>query len=257
MNLKTLKSTWDDLAHRDALWAILTDERKAGGKWDIAEFLSTGEAEIKFVIDYLAGIGVVPNFSGAALDFGCGVGRLSQALAARFGSCVGVDISQQMIQQAESLNRHSNCRYVVNSDVQLPFADASFSFIYSNIVLQHVPPRFSKQYLHEFVRLLAPGAVLVFGLQDSIAGSAIPLLTRIRGAVRVRSRIKEALGLAGPDMKMFCLPECDVRRALGDAKVVDIQFTNTAAKDFNGNLVFLPQAPASGFVSKQYCVVKS
>jgi hypothetical protein len=45
-----------------------------------------------------------------------------------------------------------------------------------------------------------------------------------------------------------------VRKALGPARIVDIQFTNTAAKDFNGELVYLPQAPVSGYVGKQYCV---
>jgi hypothetical protein len=57
-------------------------------------------------------------------------------------------------------------------------------------------------------------------------------------------------------MQMHCLPERVVRRALGSAGIVDIQFTNTAAKDFNGELVYLRQGPASGYVGKQYCVVK-
>ena len=58
-------------------------------------------------------------------------------------------------------------------------------------------------------------------------------------------------------MKMHCLPERIVRRALGSAKVVDVQLTNTAAKDFNGKLVYLKQAPASGYIGKQYCVVRA
>jgi hypothetical protein len=57
-------------------------------------------------------------------------------------------------------------------------------------------------------------------------------------------------------MKMHCLPERIVRRALGSAKIVDIQLTNTAAPDFNGKLVYLQQAPRTGYVGKQYCVVK-
>jgi SAM-dependent methyltransferase len=256
MNLDTLKRDWDDLALRDCLWAILTDERKAGGKWDFAEFMATGNREIESVIEYLSGIGIELDYKGSALDFGCGVGRLTQALAGRFSNCVGVDISPQMIQQAENINQYPHCRYLANADVQLPFSDSSFSFIYSNIVLQHVPPRFAEQYLREFVRVLTRNAILVFGVQDSFVG---PALVRIRNAVRLRSRIhciKTALGLARPDMKMYCLPERVVRRALGSAKVVDIQFTNTAAKDFNGELIFLHQVPTAGYVSKQYCVVK-
>jgi SAM-dependent methyltransferase len=256
-NLNKLKNAWEGLAERDALNAILTDESKAGGKWDVAEFMATGDAEIDTVMSHLATIGHLPDFTGAALDFGCGVGRLTQALARRFASCVGVDISQQMIQQAESLNQYPHCRYVASSTAGLPFEDASFSFIYSNIVLQHVPRPLAKNYLREFVRVLAPAGILVFGVQDSFrAPDLSSRMVRLRHVLHLRSRIKVALKRGTGDMQMHCLPEDTVRRALGSAKVVDIQLTNTAARDFNGKLVYLEQAPASGYIGKQYCVVK-
>ena len=253
--LSELKRDWERLAERDALWAILTDKRKAGGKWDMDEFMATGVAEIDAVLRHLKRIRHIPNPNGAVLDFGCGVGRLTQALAPHFASCVGVDISEQMIQKAEVLNRYSHCRYVVNAKAQLPFVDDFFSFIYSNIVLQHVPPSFAEGYLREFVRVLAPGGVLVFGVQDSCAGVS-SVMVRVRQIVRLRSRIKGALGLSAGNMQMNCLPELAVRRAIGAAKVVDVQFTNSAAKDFNGRLDYLPQPPTSGYIGKQYCVVK-
>jgi SAM-dependent methyltransferase len=252
MNLKKLKNDWEDLAERDALGAILTDASRADGKWDIAEFMATGDAEIETVMSHLARIGQVPNRDGEALDFGCGVGRLTQSLARRFAHCVGVDISPQMIEKAVALNRYAHCRYMVHSETRLPFADASFSFIYSNIVLQHVPARFSEQYLRDFVRMLAPGGVLVFGVQDSFATPNIATrMIRVRHILHVRSRIEGVLRLGQRHMQMHCLPE----QALTGAQVVDIQFTNTAAKDFNGRLVYLERAPASGYVGKQYCVI--
>jgi SAM-dependent methyltransferase len=257
LNLKKLKDDWEDLAGRDALGAILTDTSRADGKWDIAEFMATGDAEVETVMSHLARIGQVPNCDGEALDFGCGVGRLTQSLARRFANCVGVDISPQMIEKAGALNRYAHCRYMVHSDIRLPFADASFSFIYSNIVLQHVPARFSEQYLREFVRVLAPGGVLVFGVQDSFAAPDISTrMIRVRHILHIRARIQGALRLGQRHMQMHCLPERVVRRALTPATVVDIQFTNTAAKDFNGRLVYLDQAPRSGYVGKQYSVIK-
>ncbi len=256
-NLKSLKKDWESLAERDALHSILTDQRRARGKWDLAEFMATGEAEMKTVMSHLAHIHCMPNYAGAALDFGCGVGRVTQALPRYFASCVGVDISQQMIHKAESLNRYAHCRYMANSEEKLPLADASFSFIYSNIVLQHLPRRFSTTYLREFVRLLEPGGILIFGAQDSFATPDVSsTLIRVRHVLRIRSRINAALGAGTRDMQMHCLPERVVRAALGPVRIVDIQFTNTAAKDFNGELVYLRQAPASGYVGKQYCVVK-
>jgi ubiquinone/menaquinone biosynthesis C-methylase UbiE len=256
-SLDKLKNAWEGLAGRDALSAILTDDSKAGGKWDIADFMATGDAEIETVLSHLSGIGHPPDCNGAALDFGCGVGRLTQALARRFASCVGVDISGEMIRQAESLNHYSHCRYVASSSDRLPFDDASFAFVYSNIVLQHVPRRHAKNYLREFVRVLAPAGVLVFGVQDSFAAPDLSSrIVRARHVLHFRSRIRVALKRGAGDMQMHCLPEHIVRRSLGSAKVVDIQFTNTAARDFNGKLVYLEQAPTSGYVGKQYCVIK-
>jgi ubiquinone/menaquinone biosynthesis C-methylase UbiE len=205
----------------------------------------------------LTRIGHAPNFEASALDFGCGVGRATQALARRFAHCEGVDISLQMIEKAVAINQYPHCRYSVHSDTRLPFADESFSFIYSNIVLQHVPARFSQQYLRDFVRVLAPGGVLVFGVQDSFAAPDLSTrVIRVRHILHLRSRIQSAMGLGQSQMQMHCLPERVVRQALSPATVVDIQFTNTAAKDFNGRLVYLEQAPRWGYVGKQYCVTK-
>jgi ubiquinone/menaquinone biosynthesis C-methylase UbiE len=251
ISLGKIQSTWESLAKHDALWAVLTDGSKVGGKWDIAEFMATGEAEIETVMGHLARIGCVPDPGGMALDFGCGVGRLTQALSRRFTSCVGLDISQQMIQKAESLNEHKNCKYVASSALRLPFPDASFSFIYSNIVLQHMPQCFSTAYLSEFVRTLSPRGMLVFGVQDSFIASR---LVRLRQMLRVRSMVKVMLRLIPGILEMHCLSEGDIRSVLGPARIMDIQFTATAAKEFNGQLIYLKQPPRSGYVGKQYCV---
>jgi SAM-dependent methyltransferase len=162
-----------------------------------------------------------------------------------------------MIRNAESLNQYPHCRYRALADSRLPFADESFSFIYSNIVLQHVPRRYSLRYLREFVRVLEPGGILVFGVQDSFAAPDISSrMIRLRHILRLRSRLHSALGRGEGQMQMHCLSERAVRRSLSSARVVDIQVVNTAAKDFNGGLQYLAQAPASGYVGKQYCVVK-
>ncbi len=121
-----------------------------------------------------------------------------------------------------------NHRYVVNDSEDLPFADGRFSFIYSNIVLQHMPQRFSKHYLREFIRLLAPAGMLVFSVQDSFAVSKISsLFVRIRQKIRARSRLKTALGRGTRNMRMYRLPESVVRRTLASAAVLDVQFTTS------------------------------
>ena len=219
-SLDKLKNAWEGLAGRDALSAILTDDSKAGGKWDVAEFMATGDAEIETVMSHLASIGHTPDFSGAALDFGCGVGRLTQALARRFASCVGVDISEQMIQQADVAQPVSALPLRRQLRLRIcPSDDRSFTFLYSNIVLQHVPRALAKNYLREFVRVLAPGGVLVFGVQDHSPPPTSPRgMVRVRHVLHLRSRIRVALKRGTGDMQMHCLPEAIVRRALAPGK---------------------------------------
>ena len=258
MNLEQLRSDWDALAKRDALWAILTDDSKTDGGWDVREFFETGEIEMATVMGCLGDVGCAPNAAGAALDFGCGVGRLTQAMARRFAACVGVDISEEMIRKAAALNQYAHCSYVTSVTERLLFEDESFAFVYSNIVLQHMPRKLALGYLREFVRVLEPGGLLVFGVQDSfVAKDMASRLNKARDVLRLRTRLKAAMGRRDGDMRMHVLSEAEVREAVQPARIVDVRLTNTAAKDFNGRLVYLHEAPRAGYVGKQYCVVKA
>lgn len=163
MGLRGLRRTWDELGRIDPLWAILTDPSKRNNRWDIKEFFDTGQLEIECLMDYVATLPVRLE-RRVALDFGCGVGRLTQALCKFFGRVDGVDIAESMIRLARSFNQHGDrCRYHVNvSDNLRLFASDRFDFIYSNIVLQHIEPRYSQGYIEEFVRVIAPGGLAIF-----------------------------------------------------------------------------------------------
>src|SRR5215471_866968 len=156
---------WERHAQHDPLWAILSDPTKKGRKWPLAEFFETGEREISVALHTVAACGLTIN-RRTALDFGCGVGRLTQALARHFDSAVGVDISPTMIRLAEKLNHdQERVRYVANARDDIRIFDANtFDFIYSEKVLQHVAPASTCRYLPEFVRTLRRGGVLVFQL---------------------------------------------------------------------------------------------
>ncbi len=163
MKLDELQENWDKFGATDPLWGILAWPDKTENRWQIDEFFATGVAEIDSVMAYVRALGLTLR-PGAALDFGCGVGRLSQALAAHFETVSGVDISPAMIELAGRYNRFPDrCRYYLNAsdDLRL-FESDSFDFVYSNITLQHMQPRYSQAYMAEFLRLLTPGGLLVF-----------------------------------------------------------------------------------------------
>jgi SAM-dependent methyltransferase len=164
MNLQRLQHEWDELARTDPMRAILG--RPGEGKpWDAAEFFRIGVLEIDEAMQYAGTLGL-PRQRGAALDFGCGAGRLTQALAGHFEVVTGIDVSPAMLELAERYNEQGErCRFVCNRSARLErFPDGAFDFIYSAITLQHLRPSLTRGYLREFVRVLAPGGLLLFNL---------------------------------------------------------------------------------------------
>jgi tRNA/tmRNA/rRNA uracil-C5-methylase (TrmA/RlmC/RlmD family) len=137
ISLETSQKNWDQLAKEDPLWAILTDPSKKDGRWQPEEFFQTGVAEIAKVMQDLSRQGLTPG-RDRALDFGCTVGPLSQALAGWFGEVHGVDVSPSMIELANRFNNHRDrCHYHLNADGHLRrFPDNHFDLLYNR---HHAP----------------------------------------------------------------------------------------------------------------------
>src|ERR1044071_3823462 len=162
---------WEHAAQVDPLWAILSHPSKRGRQWDLNAFFETGRQQISQILHRLQRLGHLPR-TGRALDFRCGVGRLTQALASTFTEVVGVDASPTMIRLANQLNRApAVARYVLNqADNLAQFSSREFDFVYSDIVLQHLEPAIAQGYITEFVRLLAPGGIAVFQMPSHRRG---------------------------------------------------------------------------------------
>ncbi len=169
MHLGALKRNWDALGTEDPLFAILTQPGKANGGWNVDEFFATGVGQMETFLS-MAHAAIPALGKGEAMDFGCGVGRLTQPLSGYFDHAYGVDISPSMIDLANKYNRHGDrCRYVLNDNHDLRvFPDNKFDFICSFITLQHMEPRYMREYIPEFIRVLAPGGLLMFQLTDDL-----------------------------------------------------------------------------------------
>ncbi len=158
--LNKYRDDWQKNAEADPFWAILVDPKFYNGKWDVADFFATGDEEINRVFKFMEEKSI-PLPTGSFLDFGCGVGRVSKALRKRLKLGYGVDIAPKMVELA--------CQYVdgvdfiINqSDSLSQFKDNSIDFIYSHVVLQHIPNQYQEKYIREFLRILKPGGLAVF-----------------------------------------------------------------------------------------------
>jgi SAM-dependent methyltransferase len=196
VHLTALKRHWERFGRRDPLWAALTHRDKTGGGWDTAAFFHNGVEELTAVLERAERLGIVVS-PRRALDFGCGAGRITQAMARRFERSDGVDISSSMLAVAARHNASpGRCVYHLNvaPDLSL-FAEGTFSFVYSTLVLQHMEAQYSRHYIRELLRVLAPGGLLVFqlpGHQGAVEPSSPDALTASAGrlpAAAFRARL--------------------------------------------------------------------
>lgn len=156
MNADELRRRWDERAADDARFHIRADRTD----WTDEAFLASGEADVARFADpalaLLAGREV-------ALDLGCGLGRLSRALASRFDRVEAVDISPEMVQRAQELAPPppGNVRFLLcPGDGTLPLDDGSVDFAFSYLVFQHLPgTQLVRSYVGDLARVLRPGGV--------------------------------------------------------------------------------------------------
>lgn len=162
MTFDEVRRDWTKLGEADPLWAVHVAPDKRGGRWDVDQFLELGRADVGIARDWLRSLGL-PTRWRRVLDFGCGAGRLSQALAEHADEVVGVDVSEPMLETARGLDRSGGrCEFVHNDSPGLGrFEDGSFDLVYSELVLQHLPADVIEGYLAEFMRVLNPGGVAV------------------------------------------------------------------------------------------------
>lgn len=215
--LRRQQRDWEDLAGLDPFWAILSDPERRGGGWDAEEFFRTGDADAERVLRVARELGR-PLDKRRALDFGCGVGRVTRAFAARFEDALGLDVSERMIEQARRLNADvRNCRFELNAAPDLRRLEPdSFDLVYSRIVLQHLRRREDvRRYIGEFLRVVRPEGLVVFQLPDAVPWRHRVHLRRrlyalLRGAGLSKRWLHERLGLS--PIRVIGLPQEKVSR---------------------------------------------
>lgn len=84
---------------------------------------------------------VKPMPSDRMLDVGCGTGRFAVTLAPLVANVVGIDLTVEMLKQAQQLQidtNLSNIEWRQGDVANLPFADGEFNIVSSRAMLHHV-----------------------------------------------------------------------------------------------------------------------
>ena len=214
MSLDQLQDDWSRLGTEDPLWAVYVAPGTRGGKWDVEAFFALGRREVDVAFAALPGLGLTPG-RRRALDFGCGVGRLSQALAEHVEQVVGLDIAPSMLAKARELDRsEGRVEFVLNQHPDLSLIETgTVDVVYSSLVLQHLPPDLARGYLREFVRVLAPGGVAVFQVASRPTRSVKGLIFAAAPWPLLRWAQRRLLGYPAP-MRMSRMTPDDVRAAI-------------------------------------------
>lgn len=214
VSLDQLQDDWTRLGKEDPLWAVYVAPGTKGGKWDVDAFFELGRREVDSVMAELEKLGLHPG-STRALDFGCGVGRLSQALAHHVDEVIGVDIAPSMLEKARELDRSGGrVRFVLNEAADLSIVESgTVDIVYSSLVLQHMEPKFAHSYLREFARVLAPGGVAVFQVASRPTLSLKGLVFRLAPWPLLRWAQRKILRYPAP-MRMSAMTTDDVRSAI-------------------------------------------
>jgi SAM-dependent methyltransferase len=161
-----MRADWDARARTEATYFIAT----ARDAWTDENFFASGEDTVRqHILTDLQNIcqGRDPK-EMRVLEIGCGVGRITKALAGFFGEVHAVDVSPEMIRLArEKLAGVPNVRLYVGNGADLSvLPDVPFHFAFSFIVFQHIPDKtIVESYIRDACRVLVPGALFKFQVE--------------------------------------------------------------------------------------------
>jgi SAM-dependent methyltransferase len=172
---------WDERAREDALYFV--DDRMAYGAADEQAFWAGGAEAVDLILGEL---GVSLSGDETVVEIGCGVGRITRALAGQAERVLALDVSSRMLELAREHNPDlDNVTWVQGTGTDLsgiPDADADACF--SHVVFQHIPdPQITLGYVREMGRVLKPGGWSAFQVSNAPAVHT-PRRTGLRARLR-------------------------------------------------------------------------
>ncbi len=158
------KEFWDERAREDAYFFV--DDRRSYRDPMPGSFWEQGERDLDRL---LASVSAEIEAADTVLDLGCGVGRLTRAIAQRANQVYALDVSSEMVRRAQLANPClGNVQWLIGDGRTLrPLRDASVDACVSHVVFQHIPdPQVTLGYVAEMGRVLRPEGWAAFQISN-------------------------------------------------------------------------------------------
>lgn len=211
---------WQAYGETEPHWSVLTNDffRSENLAENIDLFYDSGRQDVDEHLNFLRRSGLPVSFA-KALDFGCGVGRLTLALASQARTVVGVDISPPHLKlAAERAHEHAiaNVEFEAIKSVDDLDRYRDFDFVLSRIVLQHNPPPVMAAIYAKLLAALVPGGVAIVQM---------PTYMHDR-----HFSAADYLGSEQPQMEMNALPQPIIYRIIeqADCRLIEVREDGSA-----------------------------
>jgi trans-aconitate methyltransferase len=200
-----MSKTWDHYGTHDPYYGVLSADAFRGTTLSdeaLAKFFASGVDKVDEAIA-LAEQAFGPLSYTAALDYGCGAGRLSRRLIERFDQVIGVDVSEGMLKLARANLHDKNIAF----EHAACMSDEPVSFIISLLVFQHIPVREGMTILPMLARRLRGTGIIDVPVRYTGG--------RLRGMLRKgNSILQHALPGREPLIPMYVYDPAAVREVL-------------------------------------------
>jgi SAM-dependent methyltransferase len=188
MDLEVNRRFWDAKAQENAYWYVSSygpyEERNLEDFWNSGPLIWR---------DLKAAIGFEPRGSEVVVEIGCGVGRLTRAMAPEVGHVHALDLSVEMLARARELPLDNVTFHQADGQSLAGLPDDTADLVLAYCVFQHLPSHeVLGGYLREMLRVARPGGLVAFTLTPRTWHARVPALFRLR------RWLKERLDPRGP-----------------------------------------------------------
>jgi 2-polyprenyl-3-methyl-5-hydroxy-6-metoxy-1,4-benzoquinol methylase len=187
--LDASRKFWDEKARENPYWYVSSAGPYEGR--DMADFWASGP-RIWSDLKHITGYKTYPE--AVIVEIGCGVGRLTRALAQEAGHVHAFDVSSEMLKVAAASITESNVTFHLATSPELPqLPEGCADLFVAYCVFQHLQGTdMLRRYLEAAARVLKPGGLLIFSLTPP------DWRDRLAVALRARRWLVELSSADGP-----------------------------------------------------------